>query len=169
MAQIIQFPQRQSNAFSNLSQLIDITEDSLALQEYASVMAVCAEENYFFPGEVEKLTEQVRKKRLELAAPKEKPARPVDGPGLYCYTPEMGEQKPSCQIEAQRSYYGKHFHIQTPLDLKGKGIILDGVIDESRLTDQYKYKAGWFEYTVTTRAYEKLQEKYSISQEVLLD
>lgn len=86
---------------------------------------------------------------------------------MYC--PEMGEQKPACQIEAHRSYYGKHFHISTPLELKGRGITFDGILEAKNLTASGQYKAGWREYTVTERAFEKLQEQYSISQENLLD
>ena len=81
----------------------------------------------------------------------------------------MGESRPDCQIVAQRSYYGKHFHISTPLSLKGRGITFDGVKEEKNLTASGKFMAGWNEYTVTERAFEKLQEKYSISQESLLD
>ena len=81
----------------------------------------------------------------------------------------MGEQKPKCQIEANRSYYGKHFHLFTPLELKGRGITKDGVCDPDRLTPKFQYRAGWNEYTVTERAFNTLQEKYTISQESLLD
>lgn len=169
MAQIIQFPVRHSNAYGNLMQLVEATDDIASLEMYAEATAVCNEEGYFFPGELDEIMEQLRAKRLKLAEPEKKPAVQVVGPGLYMYTPEMGEQKPSCQIEAMRSYYGKHFHLYTPLDLKGKGITLNGVVEEKNLTASGKYRAGWFEYTVTARAFEKLQEKYSISQECLLD
>ena len=105
----------------------------------------------------------------ENARPEEKPAEIPEKPGLYCYTPEMGEQKPKCQIEAERSYYGRHYHINTPLELKGRGIKKDGVKEAKNLRPNYQYMAGWFEYTVTERAFEKLQEQYTISQELLLD
>ena len=169
MAQIIQFPARHSSAYENLRQLVGITDDIVSLEMYAEATAACNEAGYFFPGELDDIKEQLRTKRLKLAEPEKKPAAKVNGPGLYMYTPEMGEQKPSCQIEAMRSYYGKHFHLYTPLDLKGKGITLDGVLEEKNLNASGKYRAGWFEYTVTARAFEKLQEKYSISQERLLD
>ena len=100
---------------------------------------------------------------------KKKPAVIPEKPGLYCYTPEMGEQKPKCQIEAERSYYGRHYHINTPLELKGRGIKKDGVKEAKNLRPNYQYMDGWFEYTVTERAFEKLQEQYTISQELLLD
>lgn len=169
MAKIIQFPTKSSNAYSNLEQLISICNSSESLEEYFEVMAVCHEAGYFLPGEIEKLTEQVRKKRLDFAKPELKPAVNADAPGLYLYCPEMGEQKPECQIEAARSYYGRHYHISTPLQLKGRGITFDRVLESKNLTASAQYKVGWNEYTVTERAFDKLQEQYSISQESFLD
>ena len=171
-ATIIQFPNvtpRVSNAYDNLSRLFSVANDTEILANYAEVMQVCEEDGYFLPGEAEKLTEQLRSKRLELSRPEKKPAVEAKDPGLYLYCPEMGEQKPKCQIEANRSYYGKHFHLFTPLELKGRGITKDGVCDPDRLTPKFQYRAGWNEYTVTERAFNTLQEKYTISQESLLD
>lgn len=169
MAQIIEFPVKTSNAYHNLSGLVALTDNTAVLEFYAEAVVVGMEEGNFLPGEPEKLTEQIRQKRIDLAKPKNKPAVTADKPGLYMYCPEMGEQKPACQIEAQRSYYGKHFHISTPLELKGRGITFDGILEAKNLTAVGQYKAGWREYTVTERAFEKLQEKYTISQESLLD
>lgn len=169
MAKIIQFPVKSSNAYTNLEQLIAISDSTASIEEYFEVMAVCDEAGYFLPGEIEKLTEQVRQKRLDLAKPELKPAVNADAPGLYLYCPEMGEQKPQCQIEAARSYYGRHYHISTPLELKGRGITFDRVLEAKNLTERYQYKDGWNEYTVTERAFDMLQQKYSISQESLLD
>lgn len=168
-ATIIQFPQTHSNIFLNLTQLINLASDNQVVEEYAEIMAVCHEEGNFKPGEVETLQEQIRARRLENARPEEKPEVIPEKPGLYCYTPEMGEQKPKCQIEAERSYYGRHYHINTPLELKGRGIKKDGVKEAKNLRPNYQYMARWFEYTVTERAFEKLQEQYTISQELLLD
>ena len=42
--------------------------------------------------------------------------------GLHCYTPEMGQRKPEVKMEASLSYYGKHYFVDTPLELKGRGI-----------------------------------------------
>lgn len=169
MAKIIQFPVQHSNAYHNLTQLIAISESTAVLEEYFETMAVCHEAGYFLPGEVEALTEQVRIKRQELARPALKPAVNADAPGLYIYCPEMGEQKPECQIEAARSYYGRHYHISTPLQLKGRGITFDRVLESKNLSKSAQYKVGWNEYTVTERAFDMLQQKYSISQESLLD
>mgnify|MGYP001102207111 FL=1 len=169
MAAIIQFPQRESNSYRNLTRLIDLADNTAALGFYAEALVVGIEEGNFLPGEQEKLTEQIRSKRLDLTRPETRPAVKADKPGLYLYCPEMGESRPDCQIVARRSYYGKHFHISTPLSLKGRGITFDGVKEEKNLTASGKFMAGWNEYTVTERAFEKLQEKYSISQESLLD
>lgn len=105
----------------------------------------------------------------KMEEPEEKPAAIPEKPGLYCYTPEMGEQKPKCQIEAERSYYGRHYHISTPLELKGRGITFDRILESKNLSKSAQYRLGWREYTVTERAFEKLQEQYTISQELLLD
>lgn len=169
MAAIIQFPQRESNSYRNLTRLIDLADNTAALGFYTEALVVGIEEGNFLPGEQEKLTEQIRSKRLDLTRPETRPAVKGEKPGLYLYCPEMGESRPDCQIVAQRSYYGKHFHISTPLSLKGRGITFDGVKEEKNLTASGKFMAGWNEYTVTERAFEKLQEKYSISQESLLD
>ena len=168
-ATIIQFPQTHSNIFLNLAQLINLASDNQVVEEYAEIMAVCHEEGNFKPGEVETLQEQIRARRLENARSEEKPAAIPEKPGLYCYTPEMGEQKPKCQIEAERSYYGRHYHISTPLELKGRGITFDRILESKNLSKSAQYRLGWREYTVTERAFEKLQEQYTISQELLLD
>lgn len=55
------------------------------------------------------------------------------------------------------------------MQLKGRGIKKDGVKEAKNLRPNYQYMDGWFEYTVTERAFEKLQEQYTISQELLLD
>lgn len=57
-ATIIQFPQQQSVAFMNLTQLINLASDNQVVEEYAEIMAVCLEEGNFKPGEVEMLQEQ---------------------------------------------------------------------------------------------------------------
>ena len=168
-ATIIQFPQQQSVSFMNLTQLINLASDNQVVEEYAEIMAVCHEEGNFKPGEVETLQEQIRTIRLENARPEEKPEVIPENPGLYCYTPEMGEQKPKCQIEAERSYYGRHYHINTPLQLKGRGITFNRVLESKNLSKSDQYRLGWREYTVTERAFEKLLEQYTISQELLLD
>ena len=168
-ATIIQFPQTHSNIFLNLTQLINLASDNQVVEEYAEIMAVCHEKGEFRPGEVETLQEQIRARRLENAKPEEKSAVVPEKPGLYCYTPEMGDRKPECQIEAGRSYYGGHYLIDTPLELKGRGITFDRVLESKNLSKSAQYRLGWREYTVTERAFDILKEKYSISMESLLD
>ena len=99
-----------------------------------------------------------RQKRIELATPK-KEAQAVNEAGIYGYTPEMGEEKPDCQIEASRLYDGKHYHLKTALELKGRGIKKDG----------HDYGDRINRYTVTKLAYEKLQKLYTISYRCALD
>lgn len=168
-ATIIQFPEQHSVAFTNLIQLIGLASDNETVNEYAEIMAILIDGDRFISGEVEILHEQIRARRLENKKPVQKAVDVPIHPGVYCYTPEMGEQKPECQIEAHRSYYGSHYHIDTPLELKGRGITKNGVIQAKNLRVDHQYKAGWFEYTVTERAFNKLKEQYTISQEMLLD
>lgn len=89
--------------------------------------------------------------------PTQKKVQKVSGAGTYLYTPEMGQAKPDCQIEAHLSYYGDHYFLKTREVLKGRGIRLD------------KTENGINYYYVTTRAYNILETKYSISYESLLD
>lgn len=166
MAQIIQFPVKEqvvSNGYNNLSRLISGAETTEALNWYIESMERLEKAGNLLDGEAQKLEEQGKKKRLEMSA-----ADPVEVPGVYCYTPEMGGQKPDCQMEASRGYYGKHWFIDTPLELKGRGIELIKKYQEKDFCSK-DHRVGWNEYRVTNRAFEKLKEKYSISQECLFD
>ena len=166
MAQIIQFPVKEqvvSNGYNNLSRLISGAETTEALNWYIESMERLEKAGNLLDGEAQKLEEQGKKKRLEMSA-----ADPVEVPGVYCYTPEMGGQKPDCQMEASRGYYGKHWFIDTPLELKGRGIELIKKYQEKDFCSK-DHRVGWNECRVTNRAFEKLKEKYSISQECLLD
>ena len=87
-------------------------------------------------------------------------------PGVQVYYSEMGERKPNVQMEARLSHYGKHYFIDTPLELKGRGI------EENKATwgDSCKKQIeNWKSYKVTIKAFEKLKEQYPISIEMLLD
>ncbi len=166
MAQIIQFPVKEqvvSNGYNNLSRLISGAETTEALNWYIESMERLEKAGNLLDGEAQKLEEQGKKKRLEMSA-----ADPVEVPGVYCYTPEMGGQKPDCQMEASRGYYGKHWFIDTPLELKGRGIEFIKKYQEKDFCSK-DHRAGWNEYRVTNRAFEKLQEQYTISQELFLD
>lgn len=111
----------------------------------------------------------IRKRRLEMAKPVQTEKEVAESPGVYCYTPEMGQQKPDCQMEASRGYYGKHWYIDTPLSLKGRGITFLKKYTDNDFYMPGNYRVGWNEYRVTDRAFDKLKEQYTISQRVLLD
>lgn len=165
----VQFPVTESDTYENLKQLVAAADSGKSLNILEEISGNMEIIGSFLPGEHRRIEEMIRKRRGELSRPKKKEPQPVNGPGLYLYYPEMGESRPECQIVAQRSYYGKHFHISTPLSLKGRGITYDGIKEAKNLSESRKFMAGWSEYTVTERAFGKLQEKYSISQEGLLD
>ena len=83
---------------------------------------------------------------------------------LQNYWPEMGDKKPEAQIEAKMSCYGAaHWYLDTPLELKGRGIKYFGQHPEN------SKKPGWNHYKVTARAFEKIKEQYSVSQVCYLD
>ncbi len=165
-ATITRFKKKQSEIYSNLSSLIDLAKDEEMIAFYDGVSEVANIKKYFRIGEYEKLQEQIKDKRQKMS---EKAAKDQPNPGLYCYTPELGERKPKCQIEAHRIYFGTHHRIDTPLELKGRGIKEDGVIQAKNPYSNQYYKDGWHKYIVTEKAFEKLQEQYTISQEILLD
>ena len=87
-------------------------------------------------------------------------------PGVHCYTPEMGERKPVTKMEARLSHDGRHYFVDTPLELKGRGILENSVtwVDGCR-----KQLENWRSYRVTLAAFAKLEKQYSISMECLLD
>ena len=110
-----------------------------------------------------------RTKRLELAQPKKQEPQKAEQPGTYRYTPEMGQEKPDCQMEASRSYYGGYYYIDTPLEIKGRGITFLRKYESKHFVHSDNYKVGWNEYRVTELAFEKLEKQYTISMQVNLD
>lgn len=171
MAQIIQFPvktQEVSNSYDNLRRLIAAAVTKEGLDFYVESIEQLKKTGKLLDGEAQKLTEQGREKRLELAKPDPIEKEVAEASGVYCYTPEMGGQKPDCQMEASRGYYGKHWFIDTPLELKGRGIEFIKKYQEKDFCSKDR-RVGWNEYRVTNRAFEKLQEQYTISQELFLD
>ncbi len=44
-------------------------------------------------------------------------------PGVTVYYPELGDRKPEVKMEASLGHYGTHYYVDTPLDLKGRGIV----------------------------------------------
>lgn len=92
----------------------------------------------------------------------------------YAYYPEMHQLKPDHRfydMEVQASYDWKYQYITTPLEIKGRGITFIGKIDPKNYTStkHISYKIGWNEYKVTNNAFKKLEEKYKIVREALLD
>ena len=86
--------------------------------------------------------------------------------GLHCSTPEMGQRKPEVKMEASLSYYGKHYFVDTPLELKGRGIT---EIEAHWIDGCQKKIENWRSYRVTKAAFEKLKAQYPISMECCLD
>lgn len=172
MAKIIQFPvkkQEVSNGYDNLARLIAVSATLETLNFYMENIEELEREGFLLDGEAEKLTEQGRKKRLEIAAPEQRESEEVKSAGIYSYAPEIGQQKPNCQLEAQLSYYGKHYYVDSPIELKGRGITLVKQYKEGDFCKPGNYRVGWYEYRVTTKAFDKLKSQYSISMERLLD
>lgn len=172
MAQIIRFPvktQAASSGYDNLSRLIAVAATKEVLNFYVESIEQMKESGNLLDGEVQKLTELGREKRLEMEKPNPVEKESVENPGVYCYTPEMGQKKPDCQMEASRGYYGGHWYIDTPLEIKGRGITFLKKYADKDFCVPGNYRVGWNEYRVTNRAFEKLQEQYTISQELFLD
>lgn len=91
--------------------------------------------------------------------------------GIHAFTPEMGERKVHCQLMASLSFYGTHYFVDSP-DLlpKGRGIVLMSQYTAGRFTNGASNpRVGWYEYKVTSNAFEKLKTQYSISMERHLD
>lgn len=151
MCKILQFPTKENNAYRNLIQFFEVCDTVKSCNFYLESAEVCYKEGYITEKELYTLRRIGRTKRAQLATP-EKPAAKVTAPGVYSYTPEIGEKKPNCQIEASLSYYGKHYHLYTALELKGRGI--------SRAETG---REGLNCYTATKKAFEKLKEVYTIS------
>lgn len=88
--------------------------------------------------------------------------------GVHTYYPEMGERKVNAQMEARLSHYGKHYFIDSPVELKGRGITFLKTYAANDFI-RPNHKVGWHSYKVTTAAFEKLKQQYSVSMERLLD
>jgi hypothetical protein len=87
--------------------------------------------------------------------------------GHKSYYPEMGEAKPAAQIEAHLGHYGKHYYLNTPLTLSGRGIEFLETMTAANLVPGSRM-VGWNRYKVTVKAFEKLAQQYAIVSESLL-
>lgn len=168
MCKIIPFRPRESAGYKNITALFEICDTVASCNFYLDAAEQLFKNGDIAENELHTLRRIGRQKRLDLATPAASaaPEQPQN-PGTYCYTPEMGKSQPECQMEATRAYYGKHYYIDTPLDLKGRGI---------KFLKQYKpgdlltsRKNGWNHYQVTDLAFKKLEGQYTISMECLLD
>lgn len=158
MCKIINFPEQHTNGCKNLVALFEICDSVESCNFYLESVENLYENGTITEKEMYTLRRIGRQKRIQLANPNQK-VQEVNGAGTYNYTPEMGEEKPDCQIEAQLSHYGNHYHLKTALELKGRGIT----------KDSGDYGDGLNRYAVTKLAYEKLQELYTISYRCALD
>ena len=108
MAQIIRFPvktQAASSGYDNLSRLIAVAATKEVLNFYVESIEQLEKSGKLLDGEAQRLTEQGREKRLEMAKPDPIEKEFVEAPGVYRYTPEMGGQKPGCQMVLEKSLY----------------------------------------------------------------
>ena len=160
MAKIITFPVKHSNGYLNIMNLIQIAERPVHVSQYLEIADKMEQDGKLLDGEYQEILEFGRKTRIERASA-HRTKREVNGAGAYMYTPEMGQEKPDCQIEAQRSHWNGHMLIWTNLELKGRGIQTNGTATRNGKVVN--------EYYVTDRAYNKLKESYSISLESNLD
>ncbi len=169
MSNIIKFPVPQSNGYKNLVALFDICDNVQSCNFYLESVEQLYTDGHITQKELYELRRIGRQKRLNLAEPEKKEPEKAETAGTYVYTPEMGQSRPDCQMEAKHSYYGGHYYIETPMELKGRGITFCEKLQAGNLYKSSQYKAGWNRYKVTRLAYEKLEKQYSISMECLLD
>lgn len=153
MCQIITFPTKRiqhTNGYTNLAALFDVCDSVEGCDFYLETVEYLYNNGSITENEKYTLRRIGRQKRLKLHKNKA---------GAYLYTPELEQEKPDCQIKARNAHYGKHYYIDTHIDLKGRGITL---LDADQGDGSKKYQ-------VTLKAFEKLKEQYTISMECLLD
>lgn len=171
---ILQFPaaapaaeQSHSNAYENLLKFFDVCTTPRQCSFYLDAAERCGRLKTITESELFTLRRIGRQKRLDLANPAPRKVE-ATAPGVYPYHPELGEQEPEdTQMRASILYDGRHYSVDTPLDLKGRGIVLD---------EQARWHRGtredlehWKSYIVTKLAFSKLKEQYIISMKCYLD
>lgn len=162
MCTIIQFPTKESNGYKNLAALFEICETVESCNFYLESAEHLYENGNITEKELLTLRRIGRQKRTNLATPEQEPIK-AEKAGTYLYTPEMGQKKPEgCHMEAHHSYYGGHYYLYTPLEIKGRGITFIEKCSSGSRT-------GWNCYRVTNKAFDKLKEQYAISMECNLD
>ncbi|MCI5639522.1 MAG: hypothetical protein MR316_00870 [Lachnospiraceae bacterium] len=169
MCKIITFPTKKiehTNGYKNLAALFEICGTVESCDFYLETVEDLAENGRITESEMFTLRRIGRLKRLELAQPAPQESSKANEPGEYLYTPEMEQETPDCQIEATHSCDGKHYILDTPLDLNGRGIM---ALDAHWITGCKKQIENWKSYRVTKKAFEKIKEQYTVSMECLLD
>lgn len=166
MCKIIQFPIKESNGYINLKALFEMCDSLESCNFYLESVEQLFEAGHITEKEMYTLRRIGRTKRIELAAPAKQEAPTQEQPGTYSYTPEMGQEKPDCQMEAGHCYDGKHYWVDTPIELKGRGIT---PLECHWIEGCKKQVEKWKSYRVTRKAFEKLKEQYTISMELNLD
>lgn len=166
MCKIIQFPVKESNSYKNLRALFEECDKVETCNFYLESVETSYKKGDITEKEMYTLRRVGRQKRLKLANPEREPQK-AEKPGTYCYTPEMGQKKPEgCQMEASHSYYCGYYFIDTPLEIKGRGIT---PVETCWVDGCKKQLENWKTYRVTKKAFEKLKEQYTISMECCLD
>ncbi len=85
------------------------------------------------------------------------------------YHPELNEKKPQAQGEMRMSHNGRHYFLDTPLELRGMGIRYLATYKSTDLTPAGQRKVGWHQYRLTERAATILTQQHDFSEELLLD
>lgn len=166
MCKIIQFKAKETNGYKNLVDLFEICNSVESCNFYLESAEDLYKNGSITENELYTLRRIGRQKRIALANPEPEPVK-VWQSGVYHYTPEMGQKEPDgCQMEAGLCYYGKHYWVDTPIELKGRGI----TETEAHWVDGCKKQIeNWRSYRVTKKAFEKLKERYCIVMECCLD
>ena len=86
------------------------------------------------------------------------------------YYPEMDEAAPAkSDGTASLSHYGKHYFIDTRLELSGRGVRFVKTYQPQDLVPKAQHKVGTHCYQVTLAAFKKLCTQYDFTGEILLD
>lgn len=106
--------------------LRDLLEDGVgpeALSFHLTAAARAYEAGTITAGELSALREIGRREHGETTRPVPPPIIQTTAPGVYPWYPELGEEEPSADLRATLGHYGGHWYVDTPLILKGRGIV----------------------------------------------
>jgi hypothetical protein len=87
--------------------------------------------------------------------------------GHHRYSPSTGQRRPIAQIEGYCII--DNYYLSTPLELKGKGITFLKKYTNEEAATNTDLHAGWNQYKVTLKAFDKLKEHYAIMTESLAE